>query len=96
MSRRERRQYTAEFKSQIVALYHAGHRKVDLIREYELTDSALSRWIKQAESTGSFKHKDNLSEVERENIKLRKENQQLKMENDILSQAALIIGRRKP
>jgi transposase len=27
-------------------------------------------------------------------IKLRKENQQLKMENDILKQAALIFGRR--
>ena len=40
--------------------------------------------------SGSFRAKDNRAAEEKELIKLRKENQQLKIENDILKQAALI------
>lgn len=54
----------------------------------------LDRWINQAQTTGSFKEKDNLSSEEEERIALRKENQRLKMEVDILKQAALIMGRK--
>ncbi|MFD2114637.1 transposase [Paenibacillus yanchengensis] len=61
------------------------------MREYELTSSALDRRMKQAQTTGSFKEKDNRSAEENELITLRKEIQQLKMENDILKQAALIM-----
>jgi len=50
--------------------------------------------VKQSKTSGSFKEKDNRSEEENELIRLRKENQQLKMENDILKQAALILGRK--
>ncbi|RKD25360.1 hypothetical protein BET04_03815 [Caminicella sporogenes] len=45
-------------------------------------------------TSGSFKAKDNRSQEENELIRLRKENQRLKMENDILKQAALIMGRK--
>jgi transposase len=78
----------------MVQLYLNGKRKSDIIREYELTPSALDRWIQQHEDTGSYREKDNRSEEENELIRLRKENQRLKMENDILKQAALIIGRK--
>jgi transposase len=50
--------------------------------------------VKQNQTSGSFKEKDNRSSNEAEMIELRKKNQQLKMENDILKQAALIFGRR--
>lgn len=66
----------------------------DIIREYDLTASALNRWIKNHQETGSFKAEDNCSEEEKELLKLRKEAQQLRMENDILKQAALIMGRK--
>ncbi|EKS54224.1 transposase IS3/IS911, partial [Citrobacter freundii ATCC 8090 = MTCC 1658 = NBRC 12681] len=65
-----------------------------IVEEYDLTASALDRWIKQAQTTGSFKEKDNRSSEEEELITLRKENQRLKMEVDILKQAALIMGRK--
>ena len=42
----------------------------------------------------SFKEKENLSPEENELIALRKELQHLRMENDILKQAALIMGRK--
>jgi transposase len=50
--------------------------------------------LKQSQASGSFKEKDNRSPEEVELLKLKKENQQLKMENDILKQAALILGRK--
>ena len=47
-----------------------------------------------AGESGSFHEKDNRTPEQEELIRLRKEIQQLKMENDILKQAALILGRK--
>jgi transposase len=92
--KRDRRTYTPEFKTQMVKLYESGKPRKDIISEYDLTPSALDKWVKQSQNTGSFKEKDSRTPEEAEIIKLRKENQRLLMENDILKQAALIIGRK--
>lgn len=94
MSRRQRRTYSKEFKQQIVDLYLTGKPRAEIIREYELTASAFDKWVKQAQTTGSFKEKDNLTPEQSELIALRKKTKQLEMENDILKQAALIFGRK--
>ena len=91
---RTRRTYTSEFKQQLVDLYRSGKRKCDIVREYDIASSLLDKWIAQAEPSGSFKEKDNRTLEQQELINLRKQNQQLKMENDILKQAALILGRK--
>ena len=91
---RTRRTFTPEFKLQMVRLFENGKSKAEIVREYDLTASALDKWVKNHQNTGSFNHIDNLSEEEREIRRLRKDNQQLKMENDILKQAALIMGRK--
>ena len=77
----------------MVDLYNAGKPRAEIVREYELTPSAFDKWVKQANTTGSFKEKDNLTPEQKELAALRKRNQQLEMENDILKQAALIFGR---
>lgn len=94
MQRREKRSYSDEFKQQMVNLYVNGKPRSEIIREYELTQSALNKWIKQAQTSGSFKEKDNRSEQDQKLLDLEKENRQLRMENDILKQAALIMGRK--
>ena len=94
MTKRERRTYTEEFKNQMVQLYLNEKPRQEIIREYDLTPSAFDKWLKQSQTSGSFKEKDNRSPEEAELLKLKKENQQLKMENDILKQAALILGRK--
>lgn len=94
MTKRERRSFSKDFKEQVVQLHLAGKPRADIVREYNLTPSALDRWIRQHHSTGSFQEKDNRTPEETELIKLRKENQRLMMENDILKQAALIMGRK--
>lgn len=74
IKRRARRTYTEEFKQQIVNLYNTGnYTHAELIREYELTPTALSRWIRQANNSGSFKERDNRTPEESELIRLRKE-----------------------
>jgi transposase len=91
---RKRKAFTVEFKQQMVELHKNGKRKSDLVREYELTPSALDRWIKQATETGDFTESGNRSPYDTEMLALKTQNKQLLMENDILKQAALIFGRR--
>lgn len=94
MTKRERRTYTIEFKDQIVKLHLSGKPRSEIIKEYELTPSAFDKWVRQNNTSGSFEEKGNRTPEKEELIKLRKENQRLMMENDILKQAALIMGRK--
>jgi transposase len=94
ISRREKRSFTNEFKKQMVMLYQNGKKQADIVAEYDLTKSVLDKWIKQYQTTGEFTAQANHSAQENELIALRKENKRLLMENDILTQAALIIGRK--
>ena len=57
----------------MVRLYENGKPRNEIIREYDLTPSALRKWIKHHQNTGTFNHQDNLSDEEKELIKLRKE-----------------------
>lgn len=59
--KRERRTFNADFKLQMVSLYQHGKSRSEIIAEYDLTHSALDRWITQASQSGSFKTKDNRS-----------------------------------
>ena len=93
-TKRKRRQFTDEFKEQIVQLFLNGKSKADIRKEYDLYASTLDKWIQQHQDTGSFKTKDNLSDDQKKLIELRKCMKQLEMENDILKQAALIMGRK--
>lgn len=92
--KRERREFTEEFKHQMVQLYNSGKPRAEIAREYDLTPSALNRWIERINATGSTKEADNRTPEQQEVLRLRKQNQQLLMENDILKQAALIFGRK--
>lgn len=92
--RRQRRVFTDMFKQQMVDLVLSGKSQAQVIKEYDLSPSSLPRWVKQYGHSGSFKERDNLSDEQKELIKLRKQNKQLEMENDILKRAALIMGRK--
>jgi len=92
--RRKRRQFTEDFKKQMVGLYNSGKSQASIAREYEITPSRQRKWIDRINATGSSHAKDNLSTMEEELIQLRKRNKQLEMEVDILKQAALIMGQK--
>lgn len=86
--------YTEEFKKQIVALKMNGKSTAEIAKEYGIAKSTIVKWVNDYSKSGSFKAKDNRSDEENELLRLRKENKQLQMENDILKQAALIMARK--
>ena len=86
--------YEDSFKKQLVELYNNGKSSGEIINEYHVSRSALHKWIRYFNTSGSFKEKNNRSHLETENKLLEKEVRQLRMENDILKQAALIMGRK--
>jgi len=86
--------YTDEFKRKIVELINSGKSCQSVVSEYKISRSTIYKWVESFNKTKSFKAKDNRSSDENEFIKLKKENSILKMENDILKQAALILGRK--
>lgn len=67
--RRERREFTDEFKQQVVNLYNNGKPRSEIIKEYDLTPSAFAKWINNYNNSGSFKAIDNRTEEENELIK---------------------------
>lgn len=94
MKRRERRTFTKEFKHQMVQLYLSGKPANEITEEYDLSPTSIHTWVKQFNKTESFKASDNMTPEQVALIKKEKRIKEFEMENDILRQAALIIGRR--
>ncbi|ADG20793.1 transposase IS3/IS911 family protein (plasmid) [Paraburkholderia atlantica] len=90
---RHRTPYPAGFRAHMVELVRAGRRPEDLEKEFEPTAQTIYNWIAQADRDAGVRH-DGLTTAERQELtKLRRENRQLKMERDILSQAAAWFAR---
>lgn len=87
--------YTDQFKISIVNLAKSGKNKAEIVQDYGIGKSTIYKWVKEFENSGSFRHRDNLTSQELQLRKQEKELRQLRMENDILKQAALIMGRKE-
>ena len=83
-----------EKKKHLVELLNHGKPRNDFIRKYDLTASAFDIWASSITATGSSREKDNRTIEKQELIKLCKENQQLRMDDDVLVQAELIFARK--
>lgn len=88
------RYYTDEFKQKIVELKNSGKSTAELVREYKVSKPSIQLWEKEYKKSGKFGTKENISEKDKELRVLQKEIKQLKMEVDILKQAALIFARK--
>jgi transposase len=88
------KRYEEQFKKQIVALFNNGKSLADINREYDVAKSTVKTWVERYNTSKTFNIDDSRSEEEKELIILRKRLKQLEMENDILKQAALILGRK--
>ena len=88
------RRFTEEFRRQIVALIDSGKPRSEVMREYDLGKSTVDRWIQRIHACGSTAASDNRSPEENRLIELERENARLRMEVDVLKQAALIFARK--
>ena len=85
--------YPPEFRRQLVELVRSGRTPEELSREFEPTAQSITNWVKPAErDTG--RRTDGPTSAEREElIRLRRENQRLRQERDILAKAAAWFAR---
>ena len=91
--RRPRRQFTDEFKREAVRLVlDEGKSIASTARDLDLTESNLRIWVERARADRT-KGKTGLTTAEREELaRLRKENRQLRLEREILKNAAAFFA----
>lgn len=84
-------QYDETFKKNIVALHQNGKTQTALSKEYGISVSAISRWIKLY---SEVKVDDNTVMTAKQIKELQKRNAQLEEENIILKKALAIMTPR--
>lgn len=89
---RRRRSFTPQYKAEVVELCRSGGRSIAAVsRDLGLTETAVRRWVAQAEIDAG--HRDGLTTAEREELsRLRKENRVLREERDILKRATVFFA----
>jgi transposase len=93
-----RRRYTPEFKAQAVSLVGMGKPVPEVAEDLEIGTSILYGWVRkgaQPAQLGSAGLRAVGEEHEADGLRrLRREVANLKLENDILKKAAVILGTR--
>lgn len=82
------KKYDEDFKKSLVTLYQSGKTQSQLCREYGVSESALSRWIKQYSTVET---EDGEVLTVKQIKELQKRNAQLQEENLILKKAIAIF-----
>jgi transposase len=93
-----RKRYTAEFKAQAVGLVNLGKPVTEVAQDLEICTSILYGWVRRSTQSGQF-GSEGVRAVGEEPVadelpRLRREILTLKLENDILKKAAVILGTR--
>lgn len=97
MNQKIRKRYTPEYKAQAVELLATGKSVPQVAEELCISSNLLYRWRLQSQGTqvGSVEPRAEGEMVVADDLRsLRRQNALLKMENDILKKAALILGTR--
>lgn len=96
MSKMIRKRYSPEFKTQAVELVSLGKSVTEVAQELGFGANLLYRWVSQASSSAQLGSEGLRAEGEEAAAdalrRLRHENAKLKIENDILKKAAVILG----
>ena len=80
--------YPGELKRKLIALVREGRTPEELSRQFEPTAQAIRNWVKQADRDDG-RRQDGLTTTERDELqRLRRENDRLREEREILKKAA--------
>jgi transposase len=92
---RPRRSFTPEFKAEIVELCQRGDRSVGQVaRDFDLTETAVREWVRQAERDAGTRHDGGLTSAERRELtELRRECRQLREDVQILKRATAFFAK---
>ncbi len=89
------RRYDAEFKQNAVALVHAGRSISEVCRDLGCSSWSLGRWIAEQKSGHALTEPKTLAAQtpeQRENRRLKQENDYLRRQRDILKKALAIVS----
>ena len=93
MAQRARRSFTAEFKAETVELIRSSGKSIGQVcRDLDLSETAVRRWVTQAEVDAG--RREGLTTAEREELaRLRREVRVLREEREILKKAAAFFAK---
>ncbi len=93
--KRKRRSFTKAYKAEVVALIRKSGKSVGAVsRELGLTETAVRRWVEQAEIDSGGGPAGALTTAEREEFaQLRKRVKTLEMEREILKKATAFFAK---
>jgi transposase len=88
-------QYTLEYKAEAVRLFREGSKSIGLTaRDIGVSESALRKWVRQAEIDEGTGPKGALTTEERAELtRLRKDYQRVKMERDFLKKVSTFFAK---
>jgi transposase len=93
---RKRRTFSAEYKAETVRLIRRSGKSIgQMALELGIGDTALRRWVAQAEIEAGRGPAGVLKRSEREElVELRRENERLRMEREILKKATAFFAKQ--
>jgi transposase len=94
--KQKRRMFSAEYKAETVRLIQRSGKSIgQMALELGIGDTALRRWVAQAEIETGRGPAGALKRSEREElVELRRENQRLRMEREILKKAMAFFAKQ--
>ncbi len=95
MGKRKRRSFTKEYKAEVVEFIRKGGKRIGAVaRDLDLTETAVRRWVGQAEIDSGGGPAGALTSAEREELaRLRKRVKTLEMEREILKRATVFFAK---
>ncbi len=95
MAKRKRRSFTKEYKAEVVELIRKSGKSIGAVAgELDLTETAVRRWVGQAEIDSGEGPTGALTTAEREELAgLRKRVRTLEMEREILKKATAFFAK---
>ncbi len=95
MAKRKRRSFSKEYKAEVVALIRKGGKSIGAVAgDLDLSETAVRRWVSQAEIDSGGGPAGALTSAEREELaQLRKRVKTLEMEREILKKATAFFAK---
>ena len=92
---RPRRSFTPEFKAEIVEQCQRGDGSIGQVaRDFDLTETAVREWVKQAERDAGTRVDGGLTTAERAELnELRRDNRRLREDVEILKRATAFFAK---
>jgi transposase len=92
------RKFSSELKSEVCKLAAGGLQTYkELGDKFDIPPGLIGRWFRASQEEGveAFRGRGNRAELEAENVRLRKENNELRQEREILKKAAAYFAKHQ-